>query len=138
MDKSKVVSVRLSNAELEKIQKFQKKHKIKSMNDFFRFSSSIFISVMEGVAQLSRSKELNSALDNFNRDVKEELEKVPEKQAKLKGKFDLIEKMIIPIFEKQIDKGIKKIAPFAQERSAGRPPNPKAGPGRPKEQEYRK
>ncbi len=138
MDKSKIISVRLSNAELETIQKFQKKYKIKSMNDFFRASSSILILSLDSLAKLRSSKELNSIVDNFQKDFKDELEKVPETKAKLKGKYEFMENSILPKFEQEIDKGIEQLAPFTQERSAGRPPNPKAEPGRPKEQEYRK
>ena len=87
MDKSKIISVRLSNAELETIQKFQKKYKIKSMNDFFRASSSIFILSLDSLVKLASSKELNSIVDNFQKDFKDELEKVPETKAKLKGKI---------------------------------------------------
>jgi len=136
MDKSKIISVRLSNAELEAIEKFQKKYNITSMNEFFRFASSIVILSIDGVAQAVKSKELNSMIDNFQKDVRDELEKVPETQAKLKGKYDFIEHTILPKVEQEIDKGIEQIAPFSEIRSAGRPPKPKAGPGRPKEQEY--
>jgi len=138
MDKSKTVSVRLSNAELETIQKFQKKHKIKSMNDFFRVSSSIFILSIDSLVKLASSKELNSMVDNFQKEFKDKLQKVPETKANLKGKYEFIESTILPKFEQEIDKGIEQLAPFAVKRSAGRPPNEKAKPGRPEEQEYEK
>ena len=133
MDKSKPISVRLSNAELEIIEKFQKKYKIKSMNDFFRYSASFYISTIDSLTQLANSEELNSIYDKFTKEFKDELQKVPKTKAKLKGKYEFLENSILPKFEQEIDKGIEQVAPFAIERSAGRPPNQTAEPGRPKE-----
>jgi len=138
MDKSHTVSVRLSNRELEAIEKFQEKYGIKLQNDFFRASSAFFISMVDTLVRLVTSKELNSKVDQFYNELKTELEKIPSTKAKLQGKFEEYENIVLPKFEQEIDKGVEQVKPFAQERSAGRPPKPKAGPGRPKEQEYKK
>ncbi len=90
----------------------------------------------DGYDQLVNSKEFIAALDKNNREIKDELQNVPETKAKLRGHYEFMENTIFPKFEQEIEKGVEQVAPFVQERSAGRPPNPKAGPGRPKEQEY--
>ncbi len=136
MDKSKIVSVRLSNQESVVVENFMNEIGIESTSDFFRYSAAFFISMTKTMTHLANSEELNSMLENANKAVKDELEKVPETKAKLKGKYEFIENTIMLKVEQVIDKGVEFVKPFAQERSAGRPPNVKAGPGRPKEQEY--
>jgi len=133
---SKTVTVRLSTDELESIEKFQKKYKIESQNDFIRFAAGFFITMVETLSKVATSPELNSQLNQLNAYYRGELDKVPEVKADLKGTLDVYEKTIFPRIEKIMDKGVAEIAPFTHERSAGRPPKPKAGPGRPKEQEY--
>ena len=133
---SKTVTVRLSIDELESIEKFQKKYEIESQNDFIRFAAGFFITMVETLSKVATSPELNSQLNQLNAYYRGELDKVPEVKADLKGTFDVYEKTIFPRIEKIMDKGVAEIAPFTQERSAGRPPKPKAGPGRPKEEGY--
>jgi len=136
MDKSKIISVRLSNPESESVENFMKEIGMKSTNDFFRYSAAFCISMTKTITHVVNSPELNSMLENANKAVLEELQKVPETQAKLQGKYEFIENTIMPKIEQEIDKGKEFVKPFAQERSAGRPPNTKAKPGRPKEQGY--
>jgi len=133
---SKTITVRLSTDELETIEKFQKNYKIKSQNDFIRIATGFFINMTETMSKVVTSPEINFQINQLNAYLRGELEKVPEVKADLKGKFDLYEQQIFPQMEKIMDKGVAEIAPFTQERSAGRPPQPKAGPGRPKEKEY--
>ena len=133
---SKTVTVRLSTDELESIEKFQKKYKIESQNDFIRIATGFFIAVVETLSKVATSPEINSQLNQLHSYYRGELEKVPLVKADLKGAFDVYEKTVLPKIEKIMDKGVAEIAPFTQERSAGRPPKPKAGPGRPKEEGY--
>ena len=95
MDKSKPVSILLSNAELETLEKFQKKYKIKSMNDFFRISALFFISTTDSIVQLASSEELNSKLEKFNKKVKDELQTVPVTAFNLREKFEVVEDPIM-------------------------------------------
>ena len=95
MDKSKPVSILLSNAELKTIEKFQKKYKIKSMSDFFRISASFFISTTDNIVQLASSEELNSKLEKFNKEVKDELQKVTVTAFTLREKFEVVEDPIM-------------------------------------------
>ena len=138
MNKSKIVTVRLSNEELEAIKKSKEKLGIKSQNDFIRFSAAFFISLTDTMIRLVTSQDLYSRVDKFNNEFKAELEKVPSTKAKLQEKFADYENTVWPKFEQEFDKGAEKVASFAQERSAGRPPKPKSGPGRPKDLGYEK
>ena len=133
---SKTITVRLSKDELESIEKFQKKYKIESQNDFIRFAAGFFITMVETLSKVATSPELNLQLNQLHSYYRGELDKVPEVKADLKGAFDVYEKTVLPKLEKIMDDRIAEISPFIQERSAGRPPKPKAGPGRPKEEEY--
>ncbi len=136
MDKSKIVTVRLSNEELEAIKKSKETLGIKSQNDFIRFSAAFFISLTDTMIRLVTSQDLYSRMDKFNNEFKAELEKVPSTKAKLQEKFADYENTVWPKFEQELDKGAEQVEPFAQERSAGRPPKPKSGPGRPKDLGY--
>jgi hypothetical protein len=98
-----------------------------------RIAAGFFISTLETVITASTSPELNSHLNQLYTHYRGELDKVPEVKADLKGAFDTYEKTVVPKLEKIMDDKVAEIAPFIQERSAGRPPQPKAGPGRPKE-----
>ena len=87
MNKSKIVTVRLSNDELEAIEKSKEKLGIKSQNDFIRFSAAFFISLTDTMIRLVTSQDLISRVDKFNNEFKAELEKVPSTKAKLQEKI---------------------------------------------------
>ena len=130
--KSKPVPIRFSFEELEKIQEYMKKYKIKSMNDFVRTSTGFLISFVESMMNVVESKEINEAIEKFNLELKTELDKVPSKKAKLKGKFQDFEKNILPKYESALKEGSKHVEPFAKKRKSGRPKNPKRKRGKPK------
>jgi len=136
MDKSKIVSVRLSNEEQLVIEDFRKQFGIKTQNDVFRYSLAFTISCWNFITKLVASQELDSKNDKFLKDFYAELEKNPVTKANLKEQFQNHERDVLSKIDEEIDKGVELVKPFAQERNAGRPSNPKAGPGRPKEQEY--
>jgi len=131
--KSKNVTTRFSVEEFEKIKEYMKKYKIKSPNDFIRKSVGFLISFVEGMANIAESPEINEAVDKFNRELKTELDKVPAKKAKLRGKYQSFEKEILPKFEAEIKKGVIHAEPFAKKRKAGRPKTPKRKRGDRKE-----
>jgi len=133
--KSKNVTTRFSAEEITKIKEYMKKHKIKSMNDFVRVSTGFLITYSEAMINVAESKEINEALEKFNRELKTELDKVPVKKAKLRGKYQSFEKEILPKFEAEIEKGAVHIEPFAKKRKAGRPKNPKRRRGKPRNSE---
>jgi len=104
---------------------YMKKRKITSMNDFVRASTGFLIAYSEAMVNIAKSKEINEAVEKFNHDLKTELDKVPSKKAKLRGKYQFFEKTILPKFEAEIEKGVVHIEPFAKKRKAGRPKIPK-------------
>jgi len=134
--KSKNVTIRFSTEELEKIKEFMKKNKMKSMNDFIRLSTGFCIAYTEAMINIATSKEINEAVDKFNRELKTELDKVPAKKAKLRGKYQVLEKEILPKYEAEIKKGAILTKPFAKKRKAGRPKNPKRKRGERKKLGY--
>ncbi len=87
MNKSKIVTVRLSNDELDAIEKSKETLGIKSQNDFIRFSAAFFISFTDTMKRLVTSQDLISRVDKFNNEFKAELEKVPSTKAKLQEKI---------------------------------------------------
>jgi len=133
--KSRIISTRFSADELEEIKAYMTKYDVKSMNDFIHTSAGFLISFVAGMANVVESKEVNEALDKFNHEMKIELDKVPSKKAKLRGKFQIFEKKIFPKYEAAIEKGTIHIEPFAKKRKAGRPKNPKRKRGKPKNSE---
>jgi len=136
MDKSKIVSVRLSNDELNVIEDFRKQFEMKTQNDVFRYSLAFTISCMNFIAKLVSSQELNGKNEKFIQEFYAELEKMPETQANLKEQYHNHEKEVLSKIDEEIDKGVEIVKPFAQERNAGRPSKLKSRPGRPKEQGY--
>jgi len=95
------------------------------MNDFVRQSTGFLISYVEAMTNVVKSKEIVEAVEKFNHDIRTELDKVPFKEANLRGMCQVFEKEVLPKYEAEIKKGAVHAKPFAKKRKAGRPKNPK-------------
>ena len=133
---SKTVAVRLSNEEINNIENFRKKYDVKSQNDFFRFSVGFTIGWMEIIIKLVTNEKLNSKVEQHRQNIQANLKNIPVENTNLQKMVNGYEKDILSEIDQEINKAVEQVKSFTQERSAGRPPQPKAGPGRPKEKEY--
>ena len=138
MPESIVIQVRFSPEEIQEIESFMKNSKIKSQSDFIRISAGFLIAFIEAMTNLAKSAEVNSAVSQFNKELRAELDKVPPTKAKLRGKWKSFDKQLMPKYEAALEKGAKHAEPFAKKRKAGRPKKPKRKRGKPKDLGYEK
>lgn len=138
MPESTVIQIRFSPEEIDEIESFMKNSKIKSKSDFIRISAGFLIAFIESMTNVAKSTEISSAVGQFNKEIRTELDKVPPTKAKLRGKWKAYEKQVLPKFEAEMEKGAKYAEPFAKKRKAGRPKKPKRKRGKPKDLGYEK
>lgn len=115
-----------------------KNSKIKLHSDFIRISAGFLIAFIEAMTNLAKSAEVNSAVRQFNEELRTELDKVPPTKAKLRDKWKAFDKQLMPKYESALEKGAKHAEPFAKKRKAGRPKKPKRKRGKPKDLGYEK
>jgi len=84
------------------------------------------------MANVAKSKEITEDVDQFNKEFRMELDKVPSTEAKLRVKYQAFEKKILPKYEAEIEKSSVHAEPFTKKRKAGRPKHPKRKRGKPK------
>jgi len=124
MPESIPIQARFSLEEIEEINRYMKESNIQSQSDFIRISAGFFIAFTEAMKNVANS-EVSSALEQFNKDLRIELDKVPQEKAKLRDKWKAFDKQVWPKLETELKKGAKHIEPFAKKRTSGRPKKPK-------------
>jgi len=137
MEKSKPVPIRFSTEELDIIKKFMKKYKMKSMNDLVRKSVAVVIGMIEGIAKLEASGNID-LVEAWQNSMRKELSKNKKQFKKFSQAFQITEKIIIPKIEKDLSEGAKIVKPFAKIRKSGRPKKPKRKRGDRKNRGYEK
>ena len=137
MEKSKPVTIRFSLDELEIIENFIEKYKMKSMNDLVRKGVALLIGMTVGIEKLVASGNIE-LLEAWQNSMRNELSKNKESFKKFSEAFQITEKIILPKIEKDLSEGAKIVKPFAKKRKSGRPKKPKRKRGKPKNRGYEK
>jgi len=137
MEKSKPVTIRFSLDELETIENFIEKYKMKSMNDLVRKGVALLIGMTVGIEKLVASGNIE-LLEAWQNSMRNELSKNKESFKKFSEAFQITEKIILPKIEKDLSEGAKIVKPFAKKRKSGRPKKPKRKRGKPKNRGYEK
>ena len=137
MPESTPIQARFSPEEIEEINRYMKERNIESQSDFIRISAAFLIAFTESMKNVANS-EVGSALEQFNKDLRTELDKIPPEKAKLRGKWKSFDKQVWPKLEAELEKGAKHIEPFAKKRTSGRPKKPKRKRGDRSSQGYEK
>jgi len=136
-EKSKVISIRFSLEEIETIKNYMKKYNLKSFHDVVRVSPGFMISMVESMMNIYTSDSMK-AMEQFSEDIKKEFDKVPATKAKLRAKWQSLNRDYLPKLESEMKKRSKSAATFGKKRQAGRPKKPKRKRGKPKNRGYEK